>query len=172
MIQPSLIHEGWIELKDGDDSARTIFERHYSRRVYADGRKPKQFVGPGVKKVLMLADGRALFAWRQHISDDGQVGVNNAIFRREADADDAASELLKQAVAIARARWWPIERFYTYIDPRKVRPTMFRGYPVWGWCYYKAGWKFDKVGKGGKHVLYLPESPPVSTTETRKEQAP
>lgn len=154
MIQPSMIHAGWMELKDGDESARTIFDRHYSRRVYADGRKPKQFVGPGQKRVLMLADGRALFAWRKHISDDGQTGVNCAIFRREG-ADEKASDLIRQAVDHARVEWWPDERFYTYIDPRKVKATMFRGYPVWGWCFYKAGWKFGGVGKGGKHVLYL-----------------
>jgi hypothetical protein len=157
MIQPSLIHDGWVEMKDGDESCRTIFDRHYSRRVYADGRKPKQFVGPGRKKVLMLADGGGLFAWRQHISDDGQRGVNCAIFRREAGCDALASVLIRQAVCIAREKWWPVERFYTYIDPRKVPPTMFRGYPVWGWCFYKAGWKYDRIGKGGKHVLYLPE---------------
>lgn len=156
MIQPSLIHDGWIELRDGDESARTIFDKHYSRRVYVDGRKPKLFVGPGRKRVLMLADGRALFAWRQHISDDGQAGVNCAIFRREPGADVTASELIRQAVEMARDRWWPSERFYTYVDPRKVPPTMVRGYPVWGWCFYKAGWHFDRVGKGGKHVLCLP----------------
>lgn len=152
MIQPSLIHEGWIELKDGDESARTIFDRHYSRRVYRDGRKPKLFVGPGEKSVLMRGDGSGLFVWRKFISDDGQIGVNCAVFRNE--GDEVASELIKAACISARARW-PGERFYTYIDPRKVRPTMVRGYPVWGWCYYKAGWKFDRVGKGGKHVLYL-----------------
>lgn len=153
MIQPSLIHEGWVEAKDGDESCRTIFERHYSRRVYRDGRKPKQFIGPGKKKPLIMADGSAIFAFRQHISDDGQTGVNVCIFRRE--GGEPASVLIRNAVAIARAKWWPSERFYTYIDPRKVTPTKFRGYPVWGWCFYKAGWKFDRVGKGGKHVLYL-----------------
>jgi hypothetical protein len=156
MIQPLLIGDGWVELKDGNDSCRTIFDRHYSRRVYADGRKPKLFVGPGRKLVLMLADGRALLVWREFISDDGQQGVNCAIFRNE--GGEQASGLIRDAVALARAKKWPTERFYTYIDPRKVKPTMFRGYPVWGWCFYKAGWKFDKVGKGGKHVLYLPSA--------------
>ena len=158
MIQPSMIHEGWLELKDGNESCRTIFDRHYSRRVYADGRRPKQFIGPGVKKALMLADGRALFVWRKHISDDGQQGVNCAVFRNE--SDELASELIKQAVALARERWWPRERFYTYVDPRKVMPTMVRGCPVWGWCFYRAGWKFVNVGTAGKHVLAL--EPPTS----------
>ena len=161
MIQPSLIHEGWMELKDGDESCRTIFDRHYSRRVYADGRKPKLFVGPGHKRVFMLADGRALFVWNKFISGDGQQGVNCAVFRSE--SDELASVLIQQAVVLAREEW-PSERLFTYIDPRKVRPTMFRGYPVWGWCFYKAGWKFVTVGKGGKHVLALPAVPPSEPT--------
>src|SRR5258706_8785777 len=110
MIQPFLIPGGWIEMKDGDESCRSIFNRHYSRRVYADGRKPKQFIGPGVKHPLMQADGSALFAWRKHVSDDGQTCVNCAIFRNE--GDELASELIKTAVAHARERWWPHERFY------------------------------------------------------------
>lgn len=154
MIQPSLLPGGWLELKDGDESCRTIFDRHYSRRVYADGRMPKLFIGPGVKHPLMRADGSALFAWRKHISDDGQTGVNCAIFRREG-GDVKASELIRQAVQFARERWWPDERFYTYIDPRKVKPTIVRGYPVWGWCFYQAGWSFVAIGKGGKHVLAI-----------------
>lgn len=167
MIQPSMIHSGWMELKDGNDSARTIFDRHYSRRVYADGRKPKLFVGPGVKKVLMLADGRGLFVWRKFISDDGQDGVNCAVFRNE--SDEIASELIRQAVTIARETW-PSERFYTYIDPRKVKPTMVRGYPVWGWCFYKAGFHFVSVGKGGKHVLALVDAGRTQNAEARTDE--
>lgn len=59
-VQPFLIGEGWIEVRDGDDSVRAIFDRHYSRQNYADGRKPKLFVGPGEKMVLMTADAGAI----------------------------------------------------------------------------------------------------------------
>ena len=149
-VQPFLIGDGWIEMKDGDDSCRAIFHRHYSHRIYADGRRPKLFVGPGQKCVLLRADGSAMFVWRKFKSDDGQRGVNCAVFRNE--GDELASALIREAMGLAWERW-PGERFYTYIDPRKVRPTMFRGYPVWGWCFYKAGWKYDGVGKGGKIVL-------------------
>lgn len=152
-VQPSLIHEGWVEKRDGDESCRTIFERHYSHRPYADGRKPKQIIGPGVKKPLLMADGLSLFAFRKHISDDGQTGVNIAIFRREGGIP--ASEQIKQAIAHAREKWWPSERFYTYVNPRKVKPTMFRGYPVWGWCFYKAGFKYVGTSQSGKHILAL-----------------
>lgn len=154
-VQPFLIGEGWMEMKDGDDSCRAIFDQHYSRYVYKDGRKPKLFMGPGEKMVLLRADGRALFGWRKFKSDDGQQGVNCAIFRNEGGG--LASELLLEAMDLAWARW-PGERFFTYVDPRHVQPTMVKGphgvfYPVWGYCFYRAGWKFCGVSKSGKIIL-------------------
>lgn len=150
MIQPFLLGDGWMEMKDGDDSCRAIFDRHYSRYVYADGRRPKLFVGPGEKMVLMRPNGDGLFVWRKFISRDGQQGVNCAVFRNESDA--IASDLIVDAMQIAWRRW-PASRLYTYVDPAKVRPTMVRGYPVWGWCFYRAGWRFAGVSKSGKIVL-------------------
>lgn len=151
MLQPSLLRGGWVRVLDGNDSAREIFERHYSRYRYADGRKPKLFVGPGEKMVLLRANADGIFAWRKFINDAGEDGVNCAIFRNESP-DEVASELILEAEGHARERW-PAERFYTYVDPREVKPTMVRGYPVWGFCFYKAGWKFSSVTKDGKHVL-------------------
>ena len=150
MIQPFLIGSGWIRMLDGDDSCRAIFDRHYSRYVYADGRRPKLFVGPGQKLVLMRADGSALFAWRQLRSDDSQTGVSCAIFRSE--GNELASALILEAEELAREDYGR-QRFYTYVDPRKVTPTMVRGYPVWGWCFYKAGWSHVGVSKSGKLIL-------------------
>lgn len=149
-VQPFLFGDGWIEVKDGNDTARHIFDRHYSRHRYADGRTPSLFVGPGEKMVLLNQRADALFAWRKFISMDAQPGVNCSIFRNE--GDDIASELILAAEALALVRW-PGERFYTYIDPRKVPPTMVRGFPVWGWCFFKAGWRFSGVTKSGKITL-------------------
>ena len=75
--------EAWFRVRDGDDSVRTVFDRHYSRYRYRDGRRPKLFVGPGEKMVLRTALGDAIFAWRRFLSKDGQDGVNCAIFRNE-----------------------------------------------------------------------------------------
>jgi hypothetical protein len=144
--------EGWIEVRDGNDSVRALFDEHYSRYHYADGRKPKLFVGPGEKLVLMTADARAVFVWRKFISRDEQHGVNCAVFRNTGGGASLASDLILQAEVFAAARW-PNERLYTYVDPAKVRPTIVRGYPVWGFCFYKAGWKFSGVSKGGKIIL-------------------
>lgn len=152
-VQPFLIGDGWVEMRDGDESCRAIFDRHYSRYLYADGRRPKLFVGPGEKTVLMRADGRALFVWRKFIDASGQLGVNCSIFRNE--GDELASELILEAETVARRRW-PTDRFYTYVGPAKVRPTMVRGYPVWGFCFYRAGWHYDGLTKGGLHILAKP----------------
>jgi len=161
-VQPFLIGEGWVELLDGDESVRTIFDRHYSRHVYADGRKPKLFMGPGEKIVLMQADGSAIFGWRKFKSDDGQQGVNCAIFRRE-DGDEKGSALIASARKFAHARW-PGERLFTYVDPRKVKPTMIKGgrFPVWGYCFYRDGWTFDCVTKSGKITLAREHAGPLS----------
>lgn len=164
MIQPLLIGDGWIELKDGDESARTIFDRHYSRINARRGKHNGGLIGPGVRKVLMRANGGALFAWRQiirpngmkHRIDDGQRGVMCSIFRNE-DSGAIASELIREAVQLARSHWWPEERFYTYVDPRKVTPTMVRGIPCWGWCFMKAGWHYAGLTKSGKLIWALPE---------------
>jgi hypothetical protein len=148
-VQPFLFGDGWIEVRDGNDTARAIFDRHYSRHVYADGRKPSLFMGPGEKMVLLSPAADAVFGWRKFISRDAQQGVNCAIFRNE--GGDLASKLIGEAEALARHRC-PGERFYTYVDPAKVKPTMVRGLPVWGWCFFKAGWHFAGVSKSGKII--------------------
>lgn len=149
-LQPFLIGEGWIEVLDGNDTARAIFDRHYSRYLYADGRRPKLFVGPGEKMVLLTANADALCAWRKFESMDNQTGVNCAIFRRE--GGEVASELLRQARERAWQRW-PGSRLYTYVDPRGVPPTIRAGRPTWGHCFYQDGWRFVGLTKKRLHIL-------------------
>lgn len=150
-LQPFLIGDGWIEVLDGNSTARAIFNRHYSRRNYRDGRKPKLIVGPGQKLLLLTSDATAVCAWRQErYRFDGQVGVECCIYRRE--AGDLASVLLRQAMDLSWKRW-PGQRFFSFVDPRKVKPTMVRGHPVWGFCFYKAGWRFAGLTKKGLHIL-------------------
>jgi hypothetical protein len=131
-LQPFLFGDGWMSVKDGDFTARSIFDRHYSRYRYADGRRPKLFVGPGEKLVLLWPDARALFIWRKFISDNGQTGVNCAVFRNEGAG--LSSDLIREADAIADERW-PGDRHYTYVNPRAVRS------PNPGYCFLMAGWR-------------------------------
>jgi len=146
-VQPHLFGDTWIELRDGNDSVRAIFDRHYSRNRYADGRRPLLFVGPGQKMVLMTPDARAIFAWRKFISGDGQQGVNCAIFRNEMPRSKTdSSELVAAADALADLRW-PGERHYTYVNPRAVQSSN----P--GYCFIKAGWRRCGITKWNRLLI-------------------
>ena len=151
-VQPFLIGEGWIEVRDGNDSVRSIFDRHYSRRHA----KPQPngahllCVGPGEKLVLITPCARAVFAWRKFINDDGQAGINCAFFRNEGAG--LSSSLIREADAVADMRW-PGERHYTYVDERKVLS------PNPGYCFLMAGWR--RCGRTKRNYLILEREPGV-----------
>ena len=135
----------WLVIRDGNDTARKLFDRHYSRYFYADGRKPKLFVGPGEKMVLMTPDQSALFVWRKFQDASGQKGINCAVFRNEGNL--LSSFLILEAEKAARSRWGN-ERLYTYINPRKIRSAN----P--GYCFKMAGWLLcGKTKKRGLLIL-------------------
>lgn len=139
----------WYFAKDADTEARELFDRHYSRYHYADGRQPKKFIGPGEYILLIDGDGTAIFVWRKFRSMDHQVGVNCAIFRNESNV--LSSQLIVEAVIVAQQRW-PGERMYTYVNSRKVRSEN----P--GCCFKKAGWQVCGVTK--KRGLIIMEKVP------------
>ena len=134
----------WYSVKDGDPMARYLFDRHYSRHFYKDGRRPKLFVGPGTKMVLMTTDGRALFVWRKFKSDDDQQGVNCAIFRNEGEL--LSSDLILEAERIAWQKW-PGERLFTYVNPKRIKSSN----P--GYCFKKAGWVVCGETKVNKLII-------------------
>jgi hypothetical protein len=131
-----MLHDGyWIAVRDGDDRARWLFDRHYSRYHYADGRKPRLFVGPGAKLVLLTEDCRALWVWRRFIDKSGQTGVNCAVFRNEGPIQ--SSRLVIEACQRAWARW-PSTRLYTYVNERGITSDL----P--GACFLAAGWRYQR----------------------------
>lgn len=138
----------WFLSRDGSEEARKLFDRHYSRRRYADGRDPKLFVGPGEKMVLITKDCDALFVWRKFICDvdPAQDGVNCAVFRNESQA--CSSCLIREAVEVARTRW-PGQRFWTLVNGAKVKSTN----P--GYCFQMAGWRREGNSKTGLLILAL-----------------
>lgn len=145
MRQQSLtFFEEWCEVKDGNGTARDIFDGHYSRYHYADGRKPKLFVGPGEKMVLITPAADALFVWRKFRSFDKQEGVNCAVFRNE--SRKLSSELIQSASLLAWQRW-PGERLYTYVNAQKIRSSN----P--GFCFLKAGWQRCGITKARRLII-------------------
>lgn len=141
--------EVWTPARDGDPTCRAIFDRHYSRRRYADGRRPKLFVGPGEKLVLRTPAGDALAVWRRFIDDcrlAPRWGVNLAVFRNEGPT--LSSELIGAACEIAWDRW-PDAILYTYVDASAIRSTN----P--GYCFLAAGWERldERTAASGLRVL-------------------
>ena len=136
----------WYLTKDGDASCLALYERHYSCRRYADGRKRTQFVGPGECIVLRTGDADAAWVWRKYIDDTEpkQEGVECSFFRNEGPI--LSSDLVRQADAIAD-HVWPSERHYTKVDPRKIRSRN----P--GYCFVAAGWRKCGMTKGGLIIL-------------------
>lgn len=157
------VSEHWMECKDGNDDARAIFDRHYSRYVYADGRKPKLFVGPGEKMVLVTESGDALFVWRKFINASGQQGVNCAVFRNEGPI--LSSALICEADAAAWTRW-PGQRLYTYVNTRAVKGD--------GACFKHAGWRRCGRTKHNRLVVleHLPANTEADGRTTAKKDAP
>jgi len=135
----------WIEVKDANPVVREIFHRHYSYRPYKDGRKPKLFAGPGEKIVLISPNFDALFVWRKFKSGDNQQGVNCSVFRNESDIK--SSFLILEAEKLARLRW-PTERFFTYVNPKKIKSVN----P--GCCFQKAGWRLCGTTKINKLLIF------------------
>jgi hypothetical protein len=154
----------WLSVKDGDDRALGIYRRHYSHRAYKDGRKPRLFVGPGEKMVLLTQNCKALFVWRRFIDASGQTGVNCAVFRHEGSAGcknsshpHCSSNLISRAMELAWQRW-PRERLYTYVNAKKIRSAN----P--GYCFKRAGWKTCGETKGGLVILEALDQRPLTAS--------
>jgi len=142
----------WSVARDADRDCRALYRRHYSARVYKDGRDPAKFVGPGEHIVLVTPPLDALFVWRKFIddADDGsgkpQTGINCAVFRNEGGT--LSSELILAAEPYARKRWPKEDRLYTYVNVKKTRPKRDPGR-----CFRKAGWRPAGWTKGGLLIL-------------------
>jgi hypothetical protein len=139
----------WHEAKDGDADARALFDRHYSRYRYKDGRKPKLFCGPGEKMVLLTEAADALFVWRKFRSADGQQGINCAIFRNE--SAHLSSDMILDAEEIAWRRW-PQTRLFTYVKAEAIASRN----P--GYCFKRAGWRQCGITKVNKLVILEKEA--------------
>lgn len=134
----------WWLTKESDVDCLALYERHYSCYRYADGRKRRQFVGPGEKIVLRTERADAMWVWRYFHDDSGQEGINCAVFRNE--SGHQSSRLIRQADQIADVLW-PDRRHYTYVNAAQVKSTN----P--GFCFIVAGWRRCGVTKGGLIVL-------------------
>jgi hypothetical protein len=126
-----------------DPEMLALSANHYSRSNLA----AKKLGGPARSLMLRNTTGTVLFLWQWPLEGmrwDGQNGYNCVMFRNESER--RSSEIILEAEQIALGKWGQ-NRFYTYVDPRKVKS------PNPGYCFKIAGYKFVRTTPNGKHLL-------------------
>ena len=147
-----------------DPKSRVIADRHYNRQKIGS----PQFVPPGRCLVLFAETdtGRAIWvtSWpfAEYVKHAWAGAWVCSAFRNEGAA--TASLLILDAVAATLAFFGPPPALgmITFVDRKRVKPTIVRGEKTWGWTYRKSG--FEEVGntKGGLMALQLqPERMPA-----------
>lgn len=148
----------WSLSNRADPFARDIADRHYNRqKVGSTG-----FAPPGRCLVLRAhtETGRAFWitSWpyAQFVRHAWAGAWVCSAFRNEGAG--VASDMIREAVAATVAYYGepPLQGMVTFLDRRKVKPTIRRGRKTWGYTWQLVG--FEHVGEtvGGLMVLRLP----------------
>lgn len=144
----------WGVISQTDPRAVALYQRHYSAKR---GNRFHGIAGPGSVMTLLTPDSRALFVWRtERWLGDGDPphsliasGIACSVFRNE--GDERSSDLIVEAVALARTRWADAPGFYTWVDPASIAS------PNPGYCFQAAGWQRTRiVSRAGLRLLVLP----------------
>ncbi len=139
----------WYGVSKRDPRVVDLYRRHYSsiksRKTVLDW-LAYGIAGPGNSITLITPEGAALFVWiRMKYRNDGQAGINCAVFRNEAPEQYLSSELIREAESLAWAQWTG-ERLFTYVDGRAVHGD--------GCCFKRAGWtKLKQRSRNGLIIL-------------------
>lgn len=163
----------WHMSNRADPKARELADRHYNRQ------KPgtSQFVPPGRCLVLYAetSTGRAFwvtsFPYAEYVRHAWAGAWICSAFRNEGAS--IASEMIREAVAATRAYFGepPALGMITFIDTKKVKPTMVHGQKTWGLTYIKAGFKPVGKTKGGLLAFQLlPEDMPPAECAAKEKK--
>jgi hypothetical protein len=136
----------WQQSHRCDRRGLALFNRHYSARAHALGTRV-DFVGPAADCLVLLSvNADALFVWRKtNYRKDTQTGIECSVFRNESTR--RSSDLIREAVEIARQRWPDEPRLFTFVHPRKIKSAN----P--GYCFKMAGWR--QCGTSSKGLIIL-----------------
>ena len=140
----------WLPVSDHDTELRRLADKHYSRKT----KGAKKYIGPGEYLALITPDGKAGFIWRKtnlELRMDAQEGIECTLFRNEAPELYLSSNLILEAEKLALQKWPDAERFFTYVNPAKIRST----YP--GFTFIKAGYEKVGLSKSKKLVIMAKE---------------
>lgn len=143
-----------------DPVGRVLADRHYSRQ------KPgsPQFMPPGSCRVLVAANGRAVFGLSnpkpEYVKHAWAGAWVTSIFRNE-DAGPLASDMIRAALALMQlpnGNWdgrVPTLGCVTFVDPKMVPGIPVRGERVKGFCFLMAGFRCVGETKSGKLAWQL-----------------
>ncbi len=145
----------WCMSHRADIASRRLADRHYNRQKIGT----PQFAPTGSCAVFLTDCGRGFWVtsypfaeWVRHAWAGAWVC---SAFRSEGAG--VASHLIRQAVAATVAFYGepPAPGMVTFVDRKKVTPTLVHGEKVWGYCYRKAGFIDAGETKSGKLALQL-----------------
>lgn len=153
----------WELSHRADPFAAAIADRHYNRQKIGS----PQFVPPGRCLVLKAETdtGRAFwvtsYPFAEYVKHAWAGAWVCSAFRNEGAG--VASDMIRDAVAASRFKYGdaPPLGMITFIDRKKVKPTMRRGVRTWGYSYIKTGFRVAGETKGGLlAVQLLPQDMP------------
>lgn len=165
----------WYHVSNAYKTARLLADRHYSRQNPGS----THFLPPGNNICLITPNNDAIWSINRNAPDSGVIRMDgyqcwsNTIFRNESRS--RASDLISSAVAVCLWLWRDIPRdgLHTFIDPRKVKPTMRRGSATFGFCYLKAGFEYAGNTKDKdlmRFILSAEKLRAIEPVEPRYEQ--
>lgn len=149
---PETRRQIWCRSHRADPLARQLADRHYNRQ----NPNSKQFVPPGSCCVFISQDAKAFWVTSAPIAQYVKHAWAGAwvcsAFRNEASPLATASQMISLAIAATRHHYddrIPDLGMVTFVDRTKVKPTIVRGKPTWGWTYMRAGFSPCGATKGG-----------------------
>ena len=141
-----------------DPRARELADRHYNRQSIG----AQNFAPPGRALVLFSNSDQGKAFWitswpfAEFVRHDWAGAWVCSAFRNESNL--MASEMIRQAVAGTVAYYGspPLKGLVTFLDTKKVKPTIRRGVKTWGYSWLKAGFVHVGYTKGGLMAFRLP----------------
>lgn len=150
----------WQSAYRAESHARQLADRHYNRQSVGSA----QFVPPGRCAVFYAQTDAGEAFWvtswpfAEYVKHAWAGAWICSAFRNEGAG--RAQDLIRQALAATRYELGepPPAGLVTFVNRNKVRPTMVRGRPVWGWTFIKAGGVVVGETAGGLVAIqFLPE---------------
>lgn len=141
----------WLITDKGDQDARLLADRHYSRRTPGS----PQFCRNGQNLVFIADAADAVWVTfrptpGKAIRQDGFDAWECSLFRNEGTS--LSSQLIREAVRLTWALWGPAPSggLITYVRPECVAS----GLP--GYCFLRAGWRHVGASADGKPMFRAP----------------